>query len=136
MAEIKKYLDQEGVALLWSKINMQDYPNNKTLISIIEAIDETKADKLDLNTLRSNIPTKVSQLTNDSGYALKTEIPEQVQADWNQIDESAIDYIKNKPQEVSEDEFLAWLNDENIVSPMASATGELYVTNNNEIYVL
>ena len=85
---------------------------------------------------RSNIPTKVSQLTNDSGYALKTEIPEQVQADWNQTDESAIDYIKNKPQEVSEDEFLVWLNEENIVSPMASAAGELYVTNNNEIYVL
>lgn len=46
--------------------------------------------------LRSDIPTKVSQLTNDSGYALKTEIPEQVQADWDQTDEAAVDFVKNK----------------------------------------
>jgi hypothetical protein len=26
--EIKKFLDQEGLQYLWSKINMQDYPNN------------------------------------------------------------------------------------------------------------
>ena len=45
MAETKKYLDQEGVAHLWSKINMQDYPNNELLIGVIEAIDETKANK-------------------------------------------------------------------------------------------
>ena len=45
MAEVKKYLDQEGVAHLWSKVNMQDYPNNELLISVIEAIDETKANK-------------------------------------------------------------------------------------------
>jgi hypothetical protein len=45
MAETKKFLDQEGVAHLWSKINMQDYPNNEMLIGVIEAIDETKADK-------------------------------------------------------------------------------------------
>lgn len=45
MAKTKKFLDQEGVAHLWSKINMQDYPNNEMLIGVIEAIDETKADK-------------------------------------------------------------------------------------------
>ena len=45
MAEVQKFLDQKGVEHLWSKINMQDYPNNETLISVIEAIDETKADK-------------------------------------------------------------------------------------------
>lgn len=40
----KKFLDAEGVKYLWSKINMQDYPNNQTLMQVIEAIDETKAD--------------------------------------------------------------------------------------------
>ena len=45
MAETKKYLDQEGVAHLWSKINMNDYPNNELLMTVIDAIDETKADK-------------------------------------------------------------------------------------------
>lgn len=45
MADQKKFLDAEGVKYLWSKINMQDYPNNETLMDVIEAIDETKADK-------------------------------------------------------------------------------------------
>lgn len=42
----KKYLDQEGVKFLWSKISMEDYPNNETLMAVINAIDETKADKI------------------------------------------------------------------------------------------
>lgn len=58
------------------------------------------------------------------------------QSDWNQVDSNKLDYIKNKPQEVSDDEILAWLNEENIVAPVASVSGELYTTNNNEIYVL
>jgi hypothetical protein len=31
----KKYLDQEGVKYLWSKISMEDYPNNETLMAVI-----------------------------------------------------------------------------------------------------
>lgn len=45
-----KYLDQIGIQYLWSKINMQDYPNNETLIAILNAIDNTKADKTELDT--------------------------------------------------------------------------------------
>ena len=41
----KKYLDQEGVKYLWSKISMEDYPNNETLIAVLNAIDATKLDK-------------------------------------------------------------------------------------------
>lgn len=48
MANQKKFLDAEGVKYLWSKINMNDYPNNETLMGVIEAIDETKADKSEL----------------------------------------------------------------------------------------
>lgn len=69
--EVKKFLDQKGVEYLWSKINMQDYPNNDTLIAVINAIDENKADK--------------------------TEIK---QSDWNQTDETQTDYIKNKPDKM------------------------------------
>ena len=45
---MKKYLDEVGLRHLWSKVNMQDYPNNDTLMAVINAIDETKADKKDL----------------------------------------------------------------------------------------
>jgi hypothetical protein len=45
----KKYLDIEGLQYLWSRINMQDYPNNKTLIAVINAIDDSKADRQELD---------------------------------------------------------------------------------------
>lgn len=59
-----------------------------------------------------------------------------VQSNWNQNDQTKPDYIKNKPKELSEEMLLAWLNEEKIVSPLASMTGEVYTTNNNEIYIL
>ena len=54
MAE-KRFLDQEGVKHLWSKISMEDYPNNETLMAVINAIDETKADK-NLVVLKEELP--------------------------------------------------------------------------------
>ena len=63
----KKYLDQEGVKFLWSKISMEDYPNNETLIAILNAIDETKANK-------EEIPSKVGQLENDSKFATEEQV--------------------------------------------------------------
>ena len=46
MSSEKKFLDSQGLEYLWSKINMQDYPNNDALVAIIDAIDESKADKI------------------------------------------------------------------------------------------
>ena len=40
-----KVLDAEGVKYLWDQINIQDYPNNETLIAVVDAIDSTKLDK-------------------------------------------------------------------------------------------
>ena len=40
-----KFLDIEGLKVLWNQISLQDYPNNETLKAVIEAIDETKQDK-------------------------------------------------------------------------------------------
>ncbi len=41
----QKYLDSNGVQYLWSKIAIEDYPKNETLMAVIQAIDETKLDK-------------------------------------------------------------------------------------------
>lgn len=40
-----KFLDEQGLQHLWSKISMEDYPNNETLIAVLNAIDQTKLDK-------------------------------------------------------------------------------------------
>lgn len=42
------FLDDSGVTYLWNKLSLQDYPNNETLVSVINAIDETKADTSDV----------------------------------------------------------------------------------------
>lgn len=46
-----KFLDEQGLQHLWSKISMEDYPNNETLIAVLNAIDETKANKDEILTM-------------------------------------------------------------------------------------
>ena len=43
-----KFLDEQGVSFLWSQLSLQDYPSNDTLVAVINAIDETKANKDDV----------------------------------------------------------------------------------------
>ena len=228
----KKFLDQKGIEYLWSKINMQDYPNNDTLIAVINAIDEGKMDKTtaiplieqavagqvpvvknvdengkpveweaqdftkipetiephqylttnekgekvwenkpDIATLQSAIDTlngtgegSVRDIVADSVATIVANAPEDfdtlkevadwisndtlgtadllqrmttaeekivtldVQADWNQTDESAKDFILNKPVPITNDEIDAIcggdLISENIL--VDTATGDVY----------
>lgn len=46
---MKKYLDAIGLQHLWKQLSLKDYPNNEMLVAVINAIDEEKADKTDLN---------------------------------------------------------------------------------------
>lgn len=46
-----KFLDEQGLQHLWSKISMEDYPNNETLIAVLNAIDQTKANKDEIPTM-------------------------------------------------------------------------------------
>lgn len=62
MDEQLKFLDAEGIKYLWSKISMQDYPNNEMLVSVINAIDSTKAD-------RSEVPAVDPTLTIEDAAA-------------------------------------------------------------------
>ena len=56
-----KVLTEDGLRVLLEQLGLEDYVTNSNLIGIINAIDEVKADK-------SQLPTKVSQLSNDVGY--------------------------------------------------------------------
>ena len=55
---------------------------------------------------------------------------------FDQIISEAQAYTDEKTKTVTDDEFIVWLNEENIVTPIASASGEIYTSNNNEIYIL
>lgn len=99
----KKFLDQKGLEYLWSKINMQDYPNNDTLIAIINAIDENKADRSELididTTLTQSGQAADAQITGDrikALDALAVKIEEQILTEEQ----------KNKLEKISEQAFL------------------------------
>ena len=54
----KKYLDQKGIEYLWSKLSLEDYPNNELLIAVINAIDEGKADRSEITDLKAYVDNK------------------------------------------------------------------------------
>ena len=47
------------------------------------------------------VPTNTSDLNNNSGFITASQVPAQVNSDWNQTNSSAVDYIKNKPQNLA-----------------------------------
>ena len=47
MADMK-FLDANGVKVLYDLLSLQDYPNNDILMAVISAIDSTKIDKNNL----------------------------------------------------------------------------------------
>lgn len=102
--EVKKFLDQEGLSYLWKKLSLQDYPNNEMLVAVINAIDENKANKTDIK-----------------------------QSDWNQIDSTETDYIKNKP-----DKMLAVqaAKATGLIVPLESKEDIIYTSKNGIIYSL
>lgn len=77
MADIKKFLDEEGLKLLWSKVNLGDYPNNETLIAILNAIDTTKADKNNVLTISNGATSTFDEVFGEGPYTFEfTESPE------------------------------------------------------------
>lgn len=50
--------------------------------------------------------------------------------------EMVLNALDIKYQEATDEQILSWLDKEGIVTPTASANGEIYTTNNNEIYIL
>lgn len=49
-----KYLDSNGVQYLWTKLSLEDYPNNGILTTVINVIDEEKVDKIELENIFIN----------------------------------------------------------------------------------
>ena len=179
MSNEKKYLDYEGLQYLWSKISMEDYPNNDTLIAVINAIDENKADKTTTEALQEAInilngtgegsvkytiadavATIVAQapedfdtlkeiadwIANDEtgtldliGRVEKAEAdvealkPLDVQPDWKQTDETAMDFIKNKPDE---DDALEVVSEMGLVEPVTFNDGSICTDENGAIFTL
>ena len=58
------------------------------------------------------------------------------QPDWNQNDEAAADYIKNKPLIATNDDAMDLLAEIGIITPITNSNGEILTSSFNEIYSL
>ena len=179
MSEIRKFLDEQGLSYLWKKLSLQDYPNNDTLVAVINAIDENKADKTTTEALQQAIDIlngtgdgSVKQTVADAVATIVAQAPEDfdtlkeiadwiandetgtldligrvekaetdietlksldVQSDWNQTDETAMDFIKNKPDE---DDALEIASEMGLVEPVTFNDGFVCTDENGAIFTL
>ena len=65
--------------------------------------------------------------------ARKADIPEQVQPDWDETDETSPSYIRNKPDE---NDALLLVTEMGLVQPVSTASGDILTDNNNNIIIL
>lgn len=56
--------------------------------------------------------------------------------DWSQIDETAADYIKNKPEEMSEEDMTDFLIEMGAIQPLSNSAGAIYTNSAGQMYIL
>jgi hypothetical protein len=106
MIEDKKYLDDVGLALYDGNIKEVIASSNaSTLAAAQEYIDSI------IGSISDNL----------------------LQSDWDQTDETAIDFIKNKPDE---EDALLLVAELGFVEPIADADGNVLTDENGAIYTL
>ena len=70
MADKLSFLDKNGVRYLWSQLSLEDYPNNEVLVAVINAIDESKADKAEIPEIIKKHFLVVETIKDGSNYLL------------------------------------------------------------------
>lgn len=105
--------------------------------------------KIDDLASKSEIPTKTSDLTNDSGFVTESyvdgaiaaiptpDVSEQItaaineipQADWSQTDSTQKDFIKNKPDIATDDEIIDMLVEFDTIIAVSDSDGSILAEN-------
>lgn len=86
MPNENKFLDANGVQYLWSKVNMNDYPNNETLISVIDAIDDsiTEVDNRVLNLENGKTTNLLGSYTTIEKYQIGSQSILTADCEWKE----------------------------------------------------
>lgn len=58
------------------------------------------------------------------------------QSDWNQIDDTKLDFIKNKPKIATDDDILGLLTELGEITPAINSEGSIYTDNQNRIILI
>lgn len=106
--------------------------------SLVAAINEAMTKGVDVSGASVGQIIKVAAV-DDAGKPTEWEtadLPEQVQSDWNQNNENAVDYVRNKPLIATDEDVLDFLADMGMVTPITNSKGEILISSSNEIYYL
>lgn len=135
------YCTESEIDAKLSEVNtsISNITSGNTVVKEAEhAINADEAERLTgynistiLNSIDIEIPTSKAVL-DALNYAI-ANIPAQVQANWDQTDTSAVDYIKNKPDEADAMELICELS---IIEPVVADDGSIYTDENNAIYTI
>lgn len=75
----------------------------------------------------------VNGISPDDDGNVQIDIPSQIQVDWNQTDDTAVDYIKNKPADPTVEDAMALVVETGLVEPVATASGEILTDKNGTV---
>lgn len=130
--DTKKFLDRAGVQYLWKQLSMEDYPNNQTLIAVINAIDESKADKISVEDNQNRISSleNFTGKTNENFVAENTDIPTAFENYHLKAQEY---FLSMMPTERDAVELLAELE---LVRPTADENNAVFVSGDKEVYLI
>ena len=87
-----KVLSYEGLQL-YHQLASEQFSNAAAIGSINERIDDIDSEIITIDSEINTIDSEIGTLNSEIG-TLKSNVK---QSDWNQTDENAIDFIKNKP---------------------------------------
>lgn len=109
--------------------------DGETLVNSLPFVDDALRSSLESQI--KEVDNKVIAVSNLVGNeSVSNQISEALlnsQADWNQIDNTQPDFIKNKPDE---DDAIELLIEMNIVEPVVSENGSIYTDENDAIYTI
>ena len=123
--ENKKFLDKIGIAHLWEKIENQ-FINSEELNVVIEAIDEVKADKTDLENAINKIEERVEK---EEGKGLSTN-------DFTDEYKNKVDYTVEKLVNTEEEDAMELLYDAGVIAPTTDNDGSVLTDENGNIFII
>ena len=138
-AEFAAKLAQEIPKIDPTLIHRGQSADSKATGDALRSLSEEISDCIKAPTTAEVGQTIVVKSIGDDGKPTEWEpvtLPEQMQADWNQNDETTADYIKNKPLIATDDDVLDFLVDIGAIIPVTNLSGEILISPSNEIYSL
>lgn len=107
-----------------------DDPNFATTIAteLGNKVDKVEGKGLSTNDYTDEEKAKLASISEGAG--------ETIQSDWNQTDETANDYIKNKPKIATDDDVIDLLTELGEITPVAASDGSIYTDNQNRIILI